>query len=61
MASFRENAGIYNVFHFTKKLHRTIGPAYNVNGKEEYWYRGQKAPVDNMKDYQRWLNLILFN
>ena len=32
---------------------------HNSNQKE-FWYRGKKVPVNNMKEYQRWLNLRAF-
>lgn len=45
------------------KYHSTIGPAIFRKYRKvtEYWYRGIKADVNNMKDYQRWLKLRLFS
>jgi hypothetical protein len=46
-----------NKWRINGKYHRTLGPAYG----NEFWYRGQKAEnVSNMKQYKRWLKLIIF-
>jgi hypothetical protein len=46
-----------NYWLINGKYHRTLGPAY----KNEFWYRGQKIEVSNMKQYKRWLNLRIFS
>jgi hypothetical protein len=46
-----------NVWGINGKYHRTLGPAID----DEFWYRGEKIEVSNMKQYQHWLKLRIFS
>jgi hypothetical protein len=46
-----------NVWKINGKYHRTLGPAKN----NEFWYRGKKIEVSNMKQYKHWLKLRIFS
>jgi hypothetical protein len=54
---FDEKLGLYNVWLINGKYHRTLGPAIG----NEFWYRGEKIEVSNMKQYKRWLKLRIFS
>jgi hypothetical protein len=54
---FDKKLGLYNVWLINGKYHRTLGPAYG----NEFWYRGEKIEVSNMKQYKRWLKLRIFS
>jgi hypothetical protein len=54
---FDKKLGYYNVWKINGKPHRTLGPAKG----NEFWYRGEKIKVSNIKQYKHWLNLRLFS
>lgn len=52
-----------NNFYYRKRyvLHRMVGPAKIFDdGREEFWYRGEKINVKTMERYKGFLNLRIF-
>ena len=51
----------YKFWYKEGKRHRVLGPANEYpDGRKWWFYEGQRIEVDNQKDFERMINLILF-
>ncbi len=68
---FKQGHNSYTVHYYlsstfeTKNLHlhREDGPAvehHNPNRKDAWWLNGHRIPVDNQKDFERYVKLMIF-
>jgi hypothetical protein len=47
-------------WYIMDQLHRLDGPAIESKDGNEWWYKGERIPVNSQQDFEKYLKLLIF-